>query len=182
MITVMIVDDQRLLREGLQTILQSEEGIEVAALCGNGQEAVQTAARLRPKVVLMDIKMPVMDGLKAARLIRKFSDAAIVMLTAYSEKEFVEQACAADAAAYVVKPVSEERLIPAIEVALRARERLRSIENAANERKLFERAKGMLMSRRGISEEEAHRWLQRESMDGGVPLSKVAERVLRGEL
>jgi DNA-binding NarL/FixJ family response regulator len=119
MITVMIVDDQRLLREGMQTILQSEQGLEVVALCGNGLEAVQKAEELKPDVILMDIKMPVMDGIEAMKRIKNARPNTIVlMLTTFMEDRFIVEALAAGAEGFLLKDMPSKVIIQTIRDAV----------------------------------------------------------------
>lgn len=166
MITVMIVDDQRLLREGLQTILQSEEGLEVTALCGNGLEAVEKAAKLKPDVILMDIKMPAMDGIEAMKRIKRDSPGTIVlMLTTFMEDRLIVDALAGGADGFLLKDmpskvivqtirdaVNGEVMLPA-RVASRLAEKLSALEGGKaamfDERKL--KASGC-----GFTEREKH--------------------------
>jgi len=119
MITVMIADDQRLLREGMQTILQSEQGLEVVALCGNGLEAVQKAEELRPDVILMDIKMPLMDGIEAMKRIKGIlPDTIVLMLTTFMEDRFIVEALAAGAEGFLLKDMPSKVIVQTIRDAV----------------------------------------------------------------
>ena len=184
---VLIVDDETIIRMDLREMLQ-EYGFGEIWEAKNGEEAVELAHKHRPDLILMDVKMPQLDGIKAAGIIRKFSDASIVLLTAYSDRNLVEEACGANVTAYLVKPVSEDSLFPAIEVALSQREQFRRLKEEIGglsrkfeARKTVERAKGKIMQQYAFSEEEAHRWLQQESMRRRIPMVELADRVLAGE-
>jgi AmiR/NasT family two-component response regulator len=184
---ILIVDDDPIIRMDLKEMLQ-EEGYVVAAEARNGDEAVELAYKHNPDLIIMDVKMPVMNGIKAADIIGKRHDAAVLLLTAYSQKELVRDARNAGVAAFLVKPVSEEDLLPAVAIALSQRDRMlhlkqniASLQESLEERKLVEKAKGRLMSRHAMNEEEAYRWMRSRSMNSGHPLSKIAEELLRAE-
>lgn len=162
-----------------------EEGYEVVGEAGDGQEAVELAERLRPDLVIMDVKMPRRDGIDAAREIAAKRIAPVVVLTAFSQRDLVEQARDAGAMAYLVKPFSVTDLIPAIEVALRRFAEITALENEVAElsdrletRKLVERAKGLLQSKHRMTEAEAFTWIQRAAMDRRTTMKRVAEVVL----
>lgn len=181
---ILLVDDEPIIRMDLREILE-QEGYNVVAEAKNGEEAVELAYQCKPDLIIMDVKMPVMNGIKATDIIRKFSDASVLLLTAYSHKEVVQDACNSGVTAYLVKPVSEEDLIPAVEVALRQREKvsslqrdLQQLQQKLEERKIIERAKGKIMSQQTLSEEEAYKWMQRQSMNQRVSLVKFAEDLL----
>ncbi|MET3290495.1 UNVERIFIED_CONTAM: AmiR/NasT family two-component response regulator [Brevibacillus sp. OAP136] len=181
---ILVVDDEPIIRMDLTEILQ-REGYEVVAEGKNGEEAVELAYRHKPDLVIMDVKMPVMNGIKAADIIRKFSHTSILLLTAYSHRELIQEARQSGVTAYLVKPVSEEDLIPAIEIALSQRDRVSSLQQdiedlkqKMEERKIVERAKGKLMSTLQLGEEEAYKWLQRQSMESRVSMAKLAQELL----
>ncbi len=181
---ILIVDDEPIIRMDLREILESE-GYNVVAEAKNGEEAVELAHRHKPDLIIMDVKMPVMNGIKATEIIRKFTDASVLLLTAYSQKELVKDASAAGVTAYLVKPVSEEDLLPAVEIALSQRERVNSLrhdiqalEQKFEERKIVERAKGKIMSHFSFNEEQAYQWMRKESMTKRIPLAKLAEQLL----
>jgi len=183
---ILIVDDEPIIRMDLREMME-EYGFDVVAEAKNGEEAVEMAFRHRPDLILLDVKMPVMNGIKAAGIIRKFSDASIVLLTAYNDRKLVEEACAVHVTAYLVKPVTDANLFPAIEVALSQREQIRGLKEEIHnmsrkleERKAVERAKGKIMSEYAFSEQEAYRWLQLESMRRRIPMAELAKRVLSG--
>lgn len=181
---ILVVDDEPIIRMDLTEILE-REGYEVVAEAKNGEEAIELAHRHRPDLVIMDVKMPVMNGIKATDIIRKFTDSSVLLLTAYSHKELVQEARQSGVTAYLVKPVSEEDLIPAVEIALSQRERVSSfqkdiqdLQQKIEERKIVERAKGKLMNKLQLNEEEAYKWLQRQSMETRVSMAKLAEELL----
>ena len=180
-----VAEDEALIRMDLVEML-AEEGYEVVGQAATGEAAVALVERLRPDVVLLDVRMPVMDGISAAEVITSRHACAIVMLTAFSERELVERAAVAGAAAYLVKPVSAVHLIPAIEVA-RARQseaaalsaEVETLELRLAARKVIERAKGVLMRDFGLDEAGAFAWLRREAMDRRMSMADVAEVVTR---
>jgi len=147
--------------------------------------AIELAFSLEPDLIIMDIKMPKLDGLKASRIISKKIDVPIILLTAYSHKEFVEQSKYANVVAYLVKPVSEVDLIPAIEVALNQAEKIQEIRNAVTlaqneleQRKIFEKAKGLLMEKEGLSENEAYQKIRKISMDSHKSMVTIATSII----
>jgi AmiR/NasT family two-component response regulator len=166
-IRVIIAEDEALIRLDLKEMLE-EEGYSVVAEVGDGQQAVDRATELRPDLVILDIQMPVLDGLSAAEQIASARIAPVIVLTAFSQRELVERARDAGAMAYLVKPFSKNDLVPAIEVA-RARfsemtaldGEVRTLEERLETRKVVEKAKGQLMAEQGITEAEAFRWIHR---------------------
>ncbi len=187
MIRIVLADDESLIRMGLRSMLE-EKGYRVVGEASDGRRAVELVRKLRPDLVILDIKMPELDGLAAAREIQQIHPTPVVMLTAYSERELVRQAQAAGVLGYLVKPIKEEDLVPTIEVALarfrdlRTREgRIAELEQTLEDRKLVERAKGVLMRREGLTEEEAYRRIQQEARRTRRPMRAVAEAVLAGE-
>ncbi len=160
-------------------------GHQVVAEASNGAEAVALAATTQPDLAILDIKMPGVDGIEAAQQITRGRPIPIILLTAYNEAELVERAAQANISAYLMKPVAEEDLLPAITLALirfRQFEALRrevsDLREALETRKVIERAKGILMRRLNLSEEEAFRRLQRQSQDGNRKLAQVAEAII----
>jgi response regulator NasT len=152
---------------------------------GDGQSAVNLARELKPDVVLMDIKMPNMDGIEAAKILTEEQIAPVVLLTAYGQKELVDQAKEAGVVGYLVKPFRETDLLPAIEVALSrfkefktVRQEVADLQHALETRKLVERAKGILMDTQGIEENEAFRKIQKMSMNTRKPMKEVAEAII----
>lgn len=182
---IAIVDDDPIIRLDIREMLE-EAGYQVAGEAKNGQDAIELTARTRPDLVIMDIKMPVMNGIKAARIIRSMrEETAVLLLTAYSQRELVADARSAGVSAYLVKPISETDLIPAVEMALSQRDKVAALhrdiamlKQSLEERKLLDRAKGLIMKAYQLDEEEAYRKLRSASMQVGVPLAKVAALVV----
>lgn len=182
--SIVVVDDDPIIRMDIREMLE-EAGYQVAGEAKNGQEAIELVANVKPDLVIMDVKMPVLNGIKASCIIRKMQDTSILLLTAYSQKELVQDARDAGVAAYLVKPVSEENLIPAVEIALSQKEKIESLKKdleqlkqSMDERKRVERAKGAVMKAFALDEEEAYRQMRGASMAARIPLSKLAERIL----
>lgn len=181
---VLIAEDEALIRLDLKEMLE-EEGYEVVAEVGDGQQAVDQARSLAPDLVILDIQMPVLDGLSAAEQIAGERLAPVIVLTAFSQRELVERARDAGAMAYLVKPFSKNDLVPAIEVA-RGRfaemtaldGEVRTLEDRLETRKVVEKAKGVLMSEQGMTEAEAFRWIQRTAMNQRTSMKALAESVL----
>jgi two-component system, response regulator PdtaR len=181
---VLVAEDEALIRLDLVEMLK-EEGYDVVGEAGDGETAVALATDLRPDLVIMDIKMPVMDGIEAARLIAEARIAPVVILTAFSQRDLVERARDAGAMAYLVKPFNKGDLVPAIEVAASRYTELSALEKEVGDlqqrletRKQVERAKGVLMTAHGMSEPAAFRWIQRTAMDRRVTMRDVADRIL----
>jgi len=181
---VLIAEDEALIRLDLKEMLE-EEGYAVVAEVGDGQQAVERARELRPDLVILDIQMPVLDGLSAAEQIATARLAPVIVLTAFSQRELVERARDAGAMAYLVKPFSKNDLVPAIEVA-RGRftemtaldAEVRTLEERLETRKAVERAKGVLMSERGMTEAEAFRFIQQRAMNERTSMKLLAEQIL----
>lgn len=183
-VTVVVAEDEALIRTDLVEML-AEAGYEVVGQAATGEAAVALVAQSAPDVVLLDVRMPVMDGLTAAELIRQQGSTAVVMLTAYGERDLVERARDAGAGAYLVKPVSPGDLVPAIEMALaRSRDiaelssQVRDLHTRLAERKVIERAKSVVSARLGLDEEAAFAWLRRTAMDRRTSMAVVAEAIL----
>lgn len=179
-----VVEDEALIRMDIVETLR-EGGYDVVGEASNGEEAVALAREFKPDVVVMDIKMPVMDGITAAEHIAKERLAPVVLLTAFSQTELVERARDAGAMAYVVKPFTPADLLPAVEIAASRFVEIRALENEIadiNERmatrKTVERAKGILMEKMKLNEPEAFRWIQKTSMDRRLTMREVAEAVI----
>jgi two-component system, response regulator PdtaR len=183
-IRVIIAEDEALIRLDLKEMLE-EEGYSVVAEVGDGQQAVDQAAELRPDLVILDIQMPVLDGLSAAEQIAAARTAPVIVLTAFSQRELVERARDAGAMAYLVKPFSKNDLVPAIEVA-RARfsemtaldGEVRTLEERLETRKVVEKAKGLLMAQQGMTEAEAFRWIQRTAMNQRTSMKGLAQSIV----
>ena len=181
---VVVAEDETLIRLDIVEILRGE-GYDVVGEADNGEKAVELAQELKPDLVLMDVKMPVMDGITAAEQIVKARIAPVVLLTAFSQKELVERARDAGAMAYVVKPFSPADLIPAIEIALSRHDEITALESEVSDlqeqfetRKLVERAKSLLITKMGLTEPEAFRWIQKTSMDRRLSMREVAETII----
>ncbi|MET0764602.1 MAG: response regulator [Blastococcus sp.] len=183
-IRVLIAEDEALIRLDLKEMLE-EEGYSVVAEVGDGQQAVDRAQELRPDLVILDIQMPVLDGLSAAEQIASNRIAPVIVLTAFSQRELVERARDAGAMAYLVKPFSKNDLVPAIEVA-RARfaemtaldGEVRTLEDRLETRKIVEQAKGRLMEQQGLTEAEAFRWIQRTAMNQRTSMKALAQSII----
>ena len=182
--TVIVAEDEALIRMDIVEILR-DEGFTVVAEADNGKTALELAEQHRPDLVLMDVKMPIMDGITAAEEIGKQQLAPVVLLTAFSQKELVDRATEAGAMAYVVKPFTPHELIPAIEVAISRYQQIKALQNEVSDlkeqfetRKIVERAKSLLISKMGLSEPEAFRWIQKTSMDRRLSMREVAETVV----
>jgi response regulator NasT len=181
---VLVAEDEALIRLDLVEMLR-EEGYQVAGEAADGDEAVKLATELRPDLVILDVKMPKVDGIEAASVIAGGRIAPVVILTAFSQRDLVERARDAGAMAYLVKPFQKRDLIPAIELAMSRFSELQALENEVaglterlETRKVVERAKGLLMSKQGLSEPEAFRWVQRTAMDRRTTMKAVAEAVI----
>ena len=181
---VLIAEDEALIRLDLKEMLE-EEGYSVVAEAGDGQQAVEQAREQRPDLVILDIQMPVLDGLSAAEQIASARIAPVIVLTAFSQRELVERARDAGAMAYLVKPFSKNDLVPAIEVA-RARfaemqaldGEVRTLEERLETRKVVEKAKGVLMAEQGMTEAQAFRFIQQTAMNERTSMKVLAERIL----
>ena len=187
-VRVVVAEDEAIIRLDLKEILE-EEGYEVVGETGRGDEAVQLVRDLDPDLAILDIKMPGMDGLSAAREIAGERRAAVLILTAFSQRDLIEQARDSGALAYLVKPFQKSELIPAIEVALgrfteiRALEHeVQSLEDQMETRKIVDRAKGILMDRLHYSEAAAFSYIQKTAMRERVTMKQVAERIIDGSL
>jgi response regulator NasT len=181
---VLIAEDEALIRMDLKEMLE-EEGYQVVAEAGDGQRAVDLAREHTPDLVILDVKMPVLDGISAAERITADGIAPVVMLTAFSQRELVERAVDAGAMAYVVKPFGKSDLLPTIEVAVSRYQQMRALAAEVADlterletRKLLDRAKSKLQTDHGMSEPEAFRWIQKTAMDGRTSMKAVAEAIM----
>ena len=181
---IIIADNESIIRMDLKELLQ-EAGHEVIAEASDGLKAVELTRKLHPDLVIMDIKMPEMDGITASKIISNEKIAPVLLLTAYSQKEIVDKAKDSGVLAYLVKPVKEANLFPAMEIALsRFREfadlekELEDIKNSLETRKILDRAKGILMDSLQISESEAFRRIQQYSMNKRKSIREVAESII----
>lgn len=185
---IVVAEDEAIIRMDLRELLQ-EEGYDVVAECGRGDEAVDLVREHRPDVALLDIKMPGMDGISAAREISADRLAAVVLVTAFSQRELIEEAGDAGVHGYVVKPFERHDLVPAIEVAIaRFRAEQELVDQAATaeerlaQRKVIDRAKGTLMDRHGLSEQAAFDFVQKTAMRTRRTMGDVAQGVLDGSI
>lgn len=181
---VIIADDESIIRTDLKEML-TNLGYLVVGDVGDGQSAVNLARELKPDVVLMDIKMPSMDGIEAAKILTEEQIAPVVLLTAYGQKELVDRAKEAGVVGYLVKPFRENDLLPAIEVSLArfaefkaVSQEVDDLKHALETRKLVERAKGILMDSQKMDESEAFRKIQKMSMNTRKPMKEVAEAII----
>ncbi|OYD09697.1 ANTAR domain-containing response regulator [Paludifilum halophilum] len=182
---ILVAEDESIMRMDLKEMLM-EAGYETAGEAGDGEKAVELAYRLRPDLIIMDIKMPKMNGIKASRIITRSLQIPILLLSAYSQRELVQEAKNAHVTGYLTKPVRESDLIPTVEVALAQAGRIASMrremdlmEQKLRERKLVERAKGLLMKQHGWSEEQAYKYLRKGSMDRQISIGERAGEILR---
>ncbi|WP_055589564.1 ANTAR domain-containing response regulator [Streptacidiphilus griseoplanus] len=181
---IVIAEDEALIRLDLKEMLE-EEGYTVVGEAGDGETAVKLAEELRPDLVILDVKMPVLDGLSAAEQIHQAHIAPTLMLTAFSQRELVDRARDAGAMAYIVKPFSKSDLVPAIEMAVSRYTEIRALEGEIADlnqrletRKLVDRAKSVLQTKFGLTEPAAFRWIQKTSMDRRMTMRAVAEAVI----
>ncbi|MCQ9366854.1 response regulator [Brevibacterium sp. 50QC2O2] len=181
---VVVAEDESVIRLDIVEMLR-EVGYDVVGEAADGESAVHLAEELRPDVVVMDIKMPKLDGISAAERITRAHIAPVVLLTAFSQRELVERARDAGAMAYVVKPFTAADLVPALEIALSRHAEMAALEaeiadlsDRFETRKLVERAKSALITNMGLTEPEAFRWIQKTSMDRRLTMREVAETVI----
>jgi response regulator NasT len=182
---VLIAEDEALIRMDLAEML-AEEGYDVVAAVEDGEQAVVRAEELRPDLVILDVKMPRLDGIAAAQRIASQRIAPVVMLTAFSQRDLVESARDAGAMAYLVKPFGKSDLMPAIEMAVSRFAELQQLEAEVADlserletRKLVDRAKGVLQEKLGLSEPDAFRWIQKTAMDLRLSMREVADGVVQ---
>jgi AmiR/NasT family two-component response regulator len=182
---VVIAEDEALIRLDLKEMLE-EEGYTVVGEAGDGQQAVDLAREESPDLVILDVKMPVLDGISAAEKIAAEGIAPVLMLTAFSQRELVERARDAGAMAYLVKPFSKSDVVPAIEIAVSRFNELRTLSKEVADlaqrletRKLVDRAKSILQTQYGLTEPAAFRWIQKTSMDRRLSMHQVAEAVIQ---
>ncbi|MBP6997914.1 MAG: response regulator [Phycicoccus sp.] len=183
---ILVAEDEAIIRLDLAEMLV-EAGYDVVGQAGNGEQAVELAHSLKPDLIIMDIKMPALDGISAAEQIGQDRICPIVMLTAFSQTELVERARDAGVMAYIVKPFTAKDVLPAIDIALSRWDELRSLEadvatldDRLETRKAVDRAKGILMTKLKISEGDAFRWIQKTAMDRRMGMREVADAVVAG--
>ena len=179
---ILVAEDETLIRMDLVEMLR-EAGYDVVGEATNGSEAITLAEELKPDLAILDVKMPVLDGISAAEKIIEISP--VLMLTAFSQRDLVERARDAGAMAYVVKPFTIEDLVPAIEIAISRHVQMKSLSEEVADlherletRKMIDRAKGILMKALNLSEPEAFSWIQRTAMDRRITMKEVAEAVI----
>jgi len=183
---VLVAEDEAIIRLDLAEML-GEAGYDVVGQAGDGEQAVEMTMALRPDIVIMDVKMPVMDGITAAEQIGKERICPVVMLTAFSQTELVERARDAGVMAYVVKPFTASDVTPALDIALSRWSELKALEaevadlgDRLETRKAVDRAKGVLMTKLKITEADAFRWIQKTAMDRRMGMREVADAVIAG--
>lgn len=183
-VRTLVVEDEALIRLDIVETLE-DAGFTVVGEAASGEEGIEQARELKPALIVMDVKMPGIDGITAAEQILHERRCAIVMLTAYSQDDLVARARDAGAMAYVVKPFTPSNLIPAIEIALSRNEEILSLEKEVQgladkfgTRKVVDRAKGLLQEKMGFTEPEAFRWIQKTSMDRRLTMREVADAVI----
>ena len=181
---VVVAEDEALIRMDIVETLR-DNGFIVVGEAGDGERAVELAIELRPDLVVMDVKMPKLDGISAAERLSKDNIAPVVLLTAFSQKELVNRASEAGAMAYVVKPFSPNDLLPAIEIALSRYAQIQALESEVADlaerfetRKVVDIAKGILNEKMGLTEPEAFRWIQKASMDRRLTMKDVAVTII----
>ena len=184
-VRILVAEDEALIRMDLVEMLQ-EAGFEVIAQATNGEEAIALATEHRPDLAILDVKMPVLDGISAAEKI--ISITPVLMLTAFSQKELIDRARDAGVMAYVVKPFTIGDLVPAIEIAISRHTQMKSLADEVADlherletRKMIDRAKGILMKALNLSEPEAFSWIQRAAMDRRLTMKEVANAVISPE-
>ncbi len=181
---ILLVEDESILRMDLKEML-IEAGYEIAGEAGDGEKAIELAHTTNPDLIIMDVKMPGMNGLKASKIITRSINVPVLILTAYSQRDLIEEAKHANIIGYLVKPIRESNLIPSIEIALSQAERfstlkrdIHALEKKLQSRKTIEKAKGILMKRDHITEEQAYHTLRRKSMNEGIPIEIIAQEIL----
>ncbi len=181
---VIIADDESVIRADLREMLANLNYLVVGEV-GDGQSAVNLAREVKPDVVIMDIKMPDMDGIEAAKILTREKIAPVLLLTAYSQRELVDRAKEAGVVGYLVKPFREQEVVPAIEIALARFQEFSELEKQVGDlketletRKLVDRAKGILMDTQGLTEHEAFRKIQKMSMNTRKPMKEIAEAIV----
>lgn len=185
-VRVVVAEDEAIIRLDLVEILH-DIGYEVVGDCGRGDEAIELVRELRPDIVILDIKMPGLDGLTVARLVSEEQLAAVLILTAFSQRDLVAEATDSGAMAYLVKPFQRTELVPALEVAVARFRQMKALtedvadlEDRLETRKLVDRAKGLLMDSRGMTESDAFSWIQQTAMSQRRPMRDVAADVVKG--
>lgn len=184
---ILVVEDESIVLLDI-TIMLKDAGFEVVGHARNGEKAIELAHALQPDLVLMDIKMPKMNGLKASDVISNTFQIPVLLLTAFSQREYIDEAKRANIVGYLVKPITEANLIPAVEIALlqaantkKYQERNAQLDETLTNRKVIEKAKGIIMKRKNVTEEIAYNKLRRLSMDKQLSMETVARRIIAND-
>ena len=186
-IRIVIAEDEAIIRLDLRESLEAE-GYIVVGETGRGDEAVELSRALKPDVVILDIKMPGLTGIEAAEIINKENIAAVLLLTAFSQRDLIQDASQAGALAYLVKPFQRSELVPSIELAIGRFQEIIALKKENDDllenletRKVVDRAKGALMDQYGLKEKDAYRYLQETAMEKRSPMKEVAKSILEGD-
>ncbi|WP_350300322.1 ANTAR domain-containing response regulator [Peribacillus frigoritolerans] len=184
---ILVVEDESIVLLDI-TIMLKDAGFDVVGHARNGEKAIEMAHALQPDLVLMDIKMPKMNGLKASDVISNTFQIPVLLLTAFSQREYIDEAKRANIVGYLVKPITEANLIPAVEIALlqaantkKYQERNAQLDETLTNRKVIEKAKGIIMKRKNVTEEIAYNKLRRLSMDKQLSMETVARRIIAND-
>ncbi|WP_349729876.1 ANTAR domain-containing response regulator [Peribacillus frigoritolerans] len=184
---ILVVEDESIVLLDI-TIMLKDAGFDVVGHARNGEKAIELAHALQPDLVLMDIKMPKMNGLKASDVISNTFQIPVLLLTAFSQREYIDEAKRANIVGYLVKPITEANLIPAVEIALQQaantkkhQERNAQLDETLTNRKVIEKAKGIIMKRKNVTEEIAYNKLRRLSMDKQLSMVTVARRIIAND-
>jgi two-component system, response regulator PdtaR len=184
---ILVVEDESIVLLDI-TIMLKDAGFDVVGHARNGEKAIELAHALQPDLVLMDIKMPKMNGLKASDVISNTFQIPVLLLTAFSQREYIDEAKRANIVGYLVKPITEANLIPAVEIALlqaantkKYQERNAQLDETLTNRKVIEKAKGIIMKRKNVTEEIAYNKLRRLSMDKQLSMETVARRIIAND-
>ncbi|MDO7485041.1 response regulator [Peribacillus frigoritolerans] len=184
---ILVVEDESIVLLDI-TIMLKDAGFDVVGHARNGEKAIELAHALQPDLVLMDIKMPKMNGLKASDVISNTFQIPVLLLTAFSQREYIDEAKRANIVGYLVKPITEANLIPAVEIALlqaantkKYQERNAQLDETLTNRKVIEKAKGIIMKRKNVTEEIAYNKLRRLSMDKQLSMETVARRIIEND-
>ncbi|PEZ84442.1 response regulator [Bacillus sp. AFS017274] len=184
---ILVVEDESIVLLDI-TIMLKDAGFDVVGHARNGEKAIELAHELQPDLVLMDIKMPKMNGLKASDVISNTFQIPVLLLTAFSQREYIDEAKRANIVGYLVKPITEANLIPAVEIALlqaantkKHQERNAQLDETLTNRKVIEKAKGIIMKRKNVTEETAYIKLRRLSMDKQLSMETVARRIIAND-
>jgi len=184
---ILVVEDESIVLLDI-TIMLKDAGFDVVGHARNGEKAIELAHALQPDLVLMDIKMPKMNGLKASDVISNTFQIPVLLLTAFSQRDYIDEAKRANIVGYLVKPITEANLIPAVEIALlqaantkKYQERNAQLDETLTNRKVIEKAKGIIMKRKNVTEEIAYNKLRRLSMDKQLSMETVARRIIAND-